>query len=169
MKRAVRYLLFAAGLVFFCRTVCCAQSLSGAELINNAREYDGKSVVYTGEVIGDIMARGDFVWVNVSDGQNAIGVWLDKGLAGGIEFGGSYHARGDWLEITGIFHRGCVQHGGDVDIHAQKIRKITRGRSISEESYTGKRNFTFILLGVLFFVLIFVRRRKSKDSRLRAG
>ena len=164
MKRAIRYLLSATGLVFFCETACYAQPLFSAELINKAREYDGKSVVYVGEVVGDIMARGDFVWANVNDGENAIGIWLNKELAGEIQFAGSYHAKGDRVEITGVFHQGCIQHGGDMDIHAQNIRKIDPGRSVREESDTGKRNFTFILLGVLSLVLIFVRQRRSKES-----
>ena len=169
MKRAVRHLLSAAGLVFFFGTVCSAQPLSSTELVNKAREYDGKSVVYAGEVVGDVMARGDFVWANVNDGENAIGIWLNKELTGEIRLAGSYHAKGDRLEITGIFHRDCIQHGGDVDIHAQNIRKISSGRSVREELDTGKRNFTFILLGVLSLVLIFVRRRKSKESGFRTG
>jgi len=31
------------------------------------------------------MVRGDFAWVNVNDGENAIGVWLSKELAGEIK------------------------------------------------------------------------------------
>jgi hypothetical protein len=159
----------AIGLIFFCGTVCCAQTISSTELINKAREYDGESVVYVGEVVGDIMARGDFVWVNVNDGENAIGIWLDKELAGEIQFAGSYHAKGDRLEITGVFHRACIQHGGDMDIHAQNIRKISPGRQVREELSTGKRNFTFILFGVLSLVLIFVRQRRSKESGFQTG
>ena len=159
----------AIGLIFLCGTVCYAQPISSTELINKASQYDGKSVVYAGEVIGDVMARGDFVWVNINDGDNAIGIWLSKELAGEIRFAGSYHAKGDRVEITGAFHRACLQHGGDLDIHAQHIRKISPGRSVGEELDTGKRNLTFILLGVLSLVLIFVRRRRSKESGLRTG
>ena len=159
----------AIGLIFLCGTICYAQPISSTELINKAREYDGKRVVYEGEVVGDVMARGDFVWANVNDGENAIGIWLSKELAGEIRFAGSYHATGDRLEITGVFHRACIQHGGDVDIHAQNIRKISPGRSVGEELNTGKRNLTFVLLGVLALVLIFVRRRRSKESGLRTG
>jgi hypothetical protein len=151
-------------LIFFCGTVCYAQQISSTELINNAKEYDGKSVVYAGEAIGDVMARGDFVWVNINDGENAIGVWLDKELAREIQFTGSYRAKGDLLEITGVFHRSCIQHGGDMDIHAQEIRKISPGRVVSEELDTGKRNFVFILLVVLCLVSIFVHHQRSRLS-----
>ena len=154
----------AIGLIFLCGTVCYAQPISSTKLINEAREYDGKSVVYEGEVVGDVMARGDFVWANLNDGENAVGVWLSKELAGQIQFAGSYHAEGDRVEITGIFNRACIQHGGDMDIHAQDIRKISPGRPVREELNTGKRNFTFILFGVLCLVLIFVRRQRGKES-----
>ena len=155
MKRAI-------SLIFFCGTVCYAQHISSTELINKAKEYDGKSVVYVGEAIGDVMVRGDFVWVNLNDGENAIGIWLDKELAKEIKYTGSYQTKGDRLEIAGVFHRSCIQHGGDMDIHAQDLRKISPGKLVKEELDTGKRNFTIILLGILCLVLIFVRRRGSR-------
>jgi hypothetical protein len=155
MKRAI-------GLIFFCGATCFARQISSTELINNAKEYDGKSVVYVGEAVGDVMVRGDFAWVNLNDGENAIGVWLNKELAGEIRFTGSYHAKGDRLEITGVFQRNCIQHGGDMDIHAQSIRKISPGRVVGEELDTSKRNFVFILLAVLCLVFVFVRRRKGR-------
>jgi hypothetical protein len=108
------------------------------------------------------MVRGDFAWVNINDGENAIGVWLNKELAGEIKFTGSYRAKGDQLEITGVFQRNCIQHGGDMDIHAQGIRKISPGRVVGEELDTSKRNFVFILLVVLCLVFVFVRRQRSR-------
>ncbi len=169
MKRAIRHLLSVAGLICFCAAACYAQPISSTELINNAKDHDGKSVVYAGEVIGDVMARGDFAWVNVNDGENAIGIWLNKELAGEIQFAGSYHAKGDRLEIAGIFNRGCIQHGGDMDIHAQTVRTINPGGPVREEFDTGKRNFTFILLGVLALVLIFARQPRRKESGVRTA
>ena len=138
-----------------------AQSISSTELINNAKEYDGKTVVYEGEVIGDIMVRGEFAWINVNDGQNAIGIWLDKNLPADILYTGSYKFKGDWVEVTGVFQRACLEHGGDLDIHAQTIRKIRQGRQILERLNTSKRNLGLVLLGVLCLVWI-LRRLKLK-------
>jgi hypothetical protein len=146
---------------YFLHFDCYAQQTSSTELINNAREYDGKSVVYVGEAVGDVMVRGDFAWVNINDGENAIGVWMSKELAGEIKFTGSYRNKGDRLEITGVFNRNCTQHGGDMDIHAQSIRKISSGWAVSEELDKTKRNYVFILIAVLCLVFLFVRRRKS--------
>jgi len=155
LQRAARYLFLFN--FFLLPLICFAQSLSSTELINNAKQYDGKSVVYEGEVIGDIMARGEYAWINVNDGQNAIGIWIDKRLTRNILYTGSYKSKGDWVEITGSFQRACIQHGGDLDIHAQAIRKLRPGRQILEKLNISKRNLAFILLGVLCLVWILSR------------
>ena len=144
---------------------CYAQpaSISSTELINNSRQYDGITVVFTGEVIGDVMLRGDFAWVNVNDGENAIGIWMSRELAGTIKFSGSYHSKGDQLEITGVFQRNCTQHGGDMEIHARDMRIISPGNTINEQLNITKRNVVYVILGVLFLVVIFIHRSKTTN------
>jgi hypothetical protein len=149
LKRAV---LFIAFCLFFHSAY--AQSLTSSELINNAKGYDGRIVVYKGEVIGDLMKRGDFAWANVNDGINAIGIWLPVSLSQEIIYTGSYKAKGDIIEVSGVFNRACSEHGGDLDIHAQTLRKIDSGRLIREKFNTAKGNQALILLGVLFLVWI---------------
>ena len=136
------------------QAVVFVQGLGSSELINNAKEYDGKSVTYTGEVIGDVMLRGEFAWVNINDGDNALGVWMSASLAKEIKFTGNYKSRGDNLEIVGIFHRACLEHGGDLDIHAQALRKLGEGRVINQKFNPDKRNLSLILLGALFLIWI---------------
>jgi len=133
---------------------CYAQTVSSTELINSAKLYDGKTVVYEGEVIGDIMARGRYAWVNLNDGQNAIGIWMPEALTKDIRLTGSYKSRGDWIEVTGVFHRACADHGGDLDIHAQAIRKIQSGKAIVERANPAKRNLLVTLLGILCLIVI---------------
>jgi len=137
-----------------------AQPVSSSELINNTKQYDGKTVVYCGEVIGDVMARGEFVWINVNDGVNAIGIWAAKDLAKDIFYTGSYKSRGDIIEVEGIFHRACPEHGGDFDIHADSLRKIKDGKAVAEKINPAKKTAAAILLGVLCLVLILVRLRR---------
>jgi len=120
---------------------CYAQSTSSVELINNAKNYNGNTVVYKGEVIGDIMVRGEYAWINVNDEKNAIGIWIKKELIKDILYTGSYKAKGDLVEITGKFNRSCVEHGGDLDIHAQSINKISSGSKISHAINTRAINF----------------------------
>jgi hypothetical protein len=131
-----------------------AEAVSSTELINNAKQYDGKTVTYIGEVIGDIMIRGEYAWINVNDGKNAIGIWIDKELAQGISYTGSYKSKGDWIEVTGIFHRACQEHGGDLDIHAQDMRKLSQGRKIKEGINPVNKVLFFTLSGILVVIWI---------------
>jgi len=110
---------------------CYAQSISSVELINNAKNYNSNTVVYKGEVIGDIMVRGEYAWINVNDEKNAIGIWIKKELIKDIIYTGSYKAKGDLVEITGKFNRACIEHGGDLDIHAHYLIKISSGNVVS--------------------------------------
>lgn len=138
-----------------------AQSISSIELVNNAKAYDGKTVTYAGEAIGDIMRRTGGAWLNISDGSSAIGVWATEDLIREIIHSGSFKSTGDWVEVTGVFQRACNQHGGDLDIHAQAIRRISSGKLRIERLNTGKRNHIFILSGILCLILI-LRQLKRK-------
>jgi len=142
------------GFIFLLATNCYAQPVSSTELISSAKAYDGKTVAYAGEVIGDVMVRGEYAWANINDGQNAIGVWMGKALAANISYSGSYKSKGDLVEIVGVFHRACPEHGGDLDIHAQGIRKMSNGKQVTEKLNLSKRNMSLVLLGVLCLVLI---------------
>lgn len=142
-------------------SVCFAQGISSTELIDNAKQFDGKTVVYGGEVIGDIMIRGDYAWININDGDNAIGIWINTTLIKDIVYTGSYKSAGDAIEITGIFHRACPEHGGDLDIHAQGLRKISPGKIFQEKLNLGKRNYALVLFTMLglIWILTLLKRK----------
>ncbi len=131
-----------------------AETISSTELIESSQEYDGKEIVYEGEVIGELMHRKDGVWANVVDGENAIGVWMSSDLASEIEYKGTYNAQGDILQIIGILNRACVQHGGDFDIHASSINKIKSGWIKQDNIVPAKRALIITLAGILCLVLI---------------
>jgi hypothetical protein len=111
--------------------------------------------VYQGEAIGDIMLRGEHAWVNVHDGKNAIGVWVKKDLAGNITFTGSYKFKGDIIEVEGTFNRSCAMHGGDLDIHAEGIAVIQRGRAVDEVVSLSKQKWA-IGLGIILLLTVFL-------------
>jgi len=138
-----------------------AQPISSTELINNAKQYDGKLVAYEGEAIGDIMVRGEYAWINVHDGKTAIGIWIDKDLTKDIFYAGSYKSKGDWVEIRGVFQRACPQHGGDLDIHAQAIRVIRQGRQTQEKLNLSKSNQAIVLLAILGMIWILTRLKRK--------
>lgn len=138
------------------------QAVSSTDLIERARELDGQEVIYQGEAVGEVMRRGDFAWVNVHDGKNAIGVWISKELAGAIEYTGSFKVKGDFLEVGGKFNRACRIHGGDLDIHAVKLVRIRPGRPTSDPVVPEKKRFIIILSGVLLCLLIFQRLSRKR-------
>ncbi|MEK7313927.1 MAG: DNA-binding protein [Deltaproteobacteria bacterium] len=134
---------------------CYAQPLvSSVELIEKAKEIDGKEIVYEGEVIGEVMTRGEYSWVNLNDGLNAVGVWMGNDFLSLISFAGGYKYRGDWLQVRGVFNRACRQHGGDMDIHAQDIIKIRSGRAVKHRLVPEKKRIVLILAGVCLCLLI---------------
>lgn len=128
-----------------------AISATSDDLINNAKHYDKKEVVYSGEVIGDIMERGENVWVNISDGSNAIGVWMTKGDAKEIKYTGKYSFIGDTVKVTGIFNRACPEHGGDLDIHSSKIEIIKQGFATAK-----KINYIYIIISAILLAAALV-------------
>ena len=136
---------------------CYAQTSTSLDLINNAKHYDGKTISYKGEVIGDVMVRGDHAWVHVNDGIIAIGVWAPKTMIQDIRYAGEYHKKGDIVEVSGIFHRSCPEHGGDLDIHASVIRKITSGSSVIQPI---SRKKVYIGVFSLILVLLFYALKK---------
>ena len=103
------------------------------ELIENSADYNGKSVSITGEAIGECLERGNNAWVNISDGSNAIGIWMTKEEAEGITYYGDYKYTGDTLAITGIFYEGCKEHGGEPDIHCSTLIISHKGEIKSEK------------------------------------
>ena len=130
---------------------CYAQTPTSLELINNAKQYDGKTVNYRGEVIGEVMVRGDYAWLHVNDGIIAIGIWAPKTMIEDIRYAGDYHKKGDIVEVSGTFHRSCLEHGGDLDIHASEIKKVTSGSPVIQpisrkKAYIGAYSFLLALL-----------------------
>jgi len=149
----LKFLVFCIGLTLltlhFTLAYAFAQRVSSADLIGNIREYDGKTIIYAGEVIGDIMVRGEHAWVNVHDGQQAVGIWLPKKMTEAILYTGSYKEIGDWVEITGTFHQICKEHGGEFDIHATRLKRVHDGYFIPRLFNQGRMKKAMVLLAVL--------------------
>ena len=124
IKRSVFIGLFLLMLVAPC-ALGEAQAVTSTQLIEEASALDGQPVTFTGEVVGDIMRRGDYTWLNLSDTVNAMGVWIPTALVGDIHTAGRYAAHGDEVRIQGVFHRACKEHGGDMDIHATQITLLS--------------------------------------------
>jgi hypothetical protein len=143
---------------------CYAQVVSSTELIEKAKEYNNKVVEYEGEVVGDVMPRGGFAWVNLNDGKNAIGVFGKKNLIIDlVRYKGGYNHKGDILAVKGVFHRACPEHGGDLDIHINEAVKVKDGYLTPHPVSTAKIMAILILSLtslVLFILYAFKLKRK---------
>lgn len=139
--------------------------VSSGQLIDQAKEYDGQKIVYSGEVIGDILNAGDHLWLNVSDGSNAIGVWAHSALAGMVQVPGRYSQRGDLIQVSGRFHRACPEHGGDLDVHAETVTLLERGYQVSHEAPSWKVWLAVILTiaasALMASVFVHIKRKPA--------
>lgn len=135
----------------FAFLILCAGAVMGMgrevtirELVENAENYDGQEVVIEGEVIGDLMIRGDEAWLTVNDdpysvrslveggdfaglSNYSIGVRLPREETEGIRVLGSYKNHGDRVRVRGIFHRVDHASGGDMDIEGISLEVIKPG------------------------------------------
>ncbi|MFC1592977.1 DNA-binding protein [Candidatus Omnitrophota bacterium] len=164
MGRVISYKLLVISFGFFLfltnhsslitHNYCYAEVISSGELIQNGKEYDGQKITYTGEAVGEIMQRKNGAWINVYDGENAIGIWMPREFVSQIRYVGSYKAQGDIIEVKGQFNNACSVHGGDFDIHAASLRTIKPGSARVDNLILARRNLVIILSVVLCLILI---------------
>lgn len=133
-------------------------------LIEAAKEFDGKEVIVQGEAIGEPMDRGDYSWVNINDGTNAIGIWLKNSEAEQILHYGNYKYKGDTIKITGTFNRACKEHGGEADIHNTAITIEEQGYKVERQLSSVKLIFAIVLI-VASFILIMCLGKFIKTNK----
>lgn len=148
-------------LITYGNSFAFAQVITSIDLINKAKSYDGKTVIYRGEVVGDIMLRKDYAWINANDGKNAMGIWLKKELVKDFRFLGGYGYIGEVVEVEGEFHRACPEHGGDMDIHAQTLTVGQQGSKIIHSIKIWKVKVAVSVLFILIILCLFRLFRKN--------
>lgn len=136
-----------------------AVEVGSKRLIENAKFYDGRTITYKGEAVTAIMKRGAYAWINVNDGDNAIGVWCKRDVLEGVTFLGNYKTKGDILLIEGIFNRACQEHGGDLDIHADTVTVQKQGRAVSETVNRKKVRYAVLLFFLTLMIVMLFRKR----------
>jgi len=94
--------------------------------------------------------------------NGGIGVWVDAHRASRIALFGDYKRHGDVVEVTGIFHAACPQHGGDMDIHADSLRIVRGGYEVARpigRSRLLAAGMMVALTALLFLARAILRRR----------
>lgn len=141
-----------------------ARAESGEALIENSASFDGKTVTFTGEVIG-VMMRGDYAWVNILDNGIAIGVWCRAEDARKVSIIGDYRHVGDTVEAVGTFYMADPEQGGDLDIHADNITVVATGRELDRPPSLLLVALSATFVVVAIFTVFFLRRiRKEREK-----
>jgi hypothetical protein len=142
-----------------------ASSESGQSLIENANSFDGKTVTFRGEAIG-VMIRGDYAWVNILDGDYAIGVWCRAENAENVSFIGDYSHTGDTVEVAGTFHMACTEHGGDLDIHADNFAIVAQGREVDRSTSLPLAALSIVLAAAAIFITFYLWRIRNEKQKI---
>jgi lysyl-tRNA synthetase class II len=140
-------------------TNCYAVVWSSNELIEKAKELNGRKLNYRGELITAILGRGEYSWINLNDGSNAIGVWCSSPLLGEVKFAGDYKRRGDIIEVNGTLNRACSLHNGELDIHADTIKIVKKGYSFIRTIDLKRINSAAVLFAFTILTVVIFRKR----------
>jgi hypothetical protein len=135
-------------------SVALAAPVTSGELIEHPEAWDGETITFTGEAIGEGMVRGSEAWLHVNDDAYADGSIAAGAAPAGYNSGhavvappeiaevvrvfGDHRHRGDLIEVTGVFNAACSQHGGDMDVHAHAIRIVRPGAETRETLDRGR-------------------------------
>lgn len=158
MYKMFKIILVPILTIFMTFAVSAEENISLNDLIERYKQYNNKTVVVTGEVIGEQMKRGEYSWININDGTNAMGIWIKNDLAENIKIFGSYKNKGDIIQVKGVFHINCVEHGGDIDIHTDSLSIVERGYNIFHPIQSTKKIVASILT-IISMILIFLYYR----------
>lgn len=138
-----------------------AKSQTLNDLIEKGETFDKKEVRVNGEAIGEMLNRKDYSWININDTSNAMGIYMKKEDGLKIKMYGGYKQKGDTIEVVGTFNRACKEHGGDMDIHAKKVKIIEEGEVF--QSYLPKEKVVVaIVTTVLALLLGYILYKKMK-------
>ena len=132
------------------------------QLVEDSQLYDQKKVSISGEVIGKPLDRGEYVWLNINDGQNAIGILVPKKEMRAIQYYGSYHEQGDQIMVTGTFQKACKKHGGETDVHGTSIQLLHSGEKISHSVSMSKVMIDILILFVGLGIAFGTHRTMNK-------
>ncbi|MCQ8898182.1 MAG: hypothetical protein NQU48_01905 [Hadesarchaea archaeon] len=147
--------------------VLCLLLLPGASaaslenLSRNPGEWDGRTVTVAGEVVGRL-DKGSHVWLNLWENGWSLGVWCPKGLAEGIRVVGDYFHVGDRVEVTGVFHARCGEHGGEPDLHAENLLVISGGYEVPRPVNLLLLSLSFAVLAVALSAALLLRLRRRE-------
>jgi hypothetical protein len=133
--------------------------------------FDGRSVTYVGELVGDLLHRRGGAWVQVNDDDYALvhgplpahrehagtnsslAVWLPDDTLGQVTGLGRPGLRGDVVRIEGMIVRTDPEDGGGLTLRARRLQVLRPSEAIEEPFDAGRAALalgSFLLAGILW-------------------
>ncbi len=149
-------------------------------LLDCPEHYDGRHVIFRGEVVGEPLGRGALRWIQVNDdaysgeigplpshrfylgGNSGIGVRAPAEQVGRIRWLGGPTARGDRVEIRGVFRRYDPASTELAIIRADQVVVLAPGGPL-ERPVPGDRRIVAYVLTALAVAVVLVERRRARN------
>ncbi len=147
------------------------------ELYDCPGTWDGRRVRYTGEAVGALLERRDRVWLQLNDdayaasigplpthrdfrgGNAGVGVHAPPALAARVDTVGGPEARGDLVEVVGIFRRVDPATGEVAVLEVEQLEVVRPGGPL-EVPPAPARAWVAVLAAVLALVVTAIERRR---------
>jgi hypothetical protein len=152
-------------LILLCLFSISAIAIPVSTLVKHGKEFDGQYVEITGEVIGDIMLRGEKAWLNVLSPEGiAIGVLCPAYQTKQVTYLGNYRQHGDTILVKGLFHRFFKGQGGETMVEGYAVDILRPGYPTRHPVPIKKIIFTMslaLLAGTLLAYQLHMNRKRS--------
>ena len=154
--------------------------VTSGSLLDCPDHYDGRLVVFRGEVVGEPLGRGGQRWLQVNDdvysgdvgplpshrfylgGNSGIGVRVPAGQLARITWLGGPTARGDRIEVLGTFRRYDPASTELAIIAADRIQVLEAGGPLDRPAPTDRRLVAYALV-LLAAALVALERRRARS------
>lgn len=152
--------------------------VTSGELLDCPQTWDGREVRLIGEVVGDMLRRGDVAWLQVNDDAYAVDLGPlpthrdYRGIGGGLgvlapfaeartlSWIGGPRTRGDVVEVSGTFHRVDPATREVAVIRATRLEVRSAGGPVELPPVPLRRTAALSALTVAAAVLLAGRARR---------
>lgn len=155
-------------------------AVTSGELIECPEVFDGREVVYQGEVVRAVLHRGERAWVQLNDDVYALEIGplprhrspqgVNSGIpvsipaadADRISFVGDGSARGDRLAVAGIFLRADPADAGGPAIQAHTVQIVAVGEPVTQRLTPARLIVTLLLAAAAAGMAATARRSRRR-------
>jgi hypothetical protein len=158
-----------------------AGRVSSTQVFLCPRAFDGLTVTYVGEVIGEVLPRRGGAWAQVNDDiyalevgplvghreqdgfNTGLSVWLPDGLHQQVEEVGRPGRRGDVILIRGTLERTDPQDGGGTTVRATSLEVLAPSIEVEDPLHVPQL-VAAIVLSMLAIASVMWSRRTSRRA-----